>query len=288
MMVLAMTAGTCTVAAAAENPSATRNALHSNGAFRYSQGEGSVVIDSADLYTLADRLDLFKVRAAKQLEAMQTYLTRDSGGVALTGTDGVYAVHSRPSAGQEIDPLTLDFAAILEGIAVSQSIPADPAAYGMAADTQLYKTPEGKLVTTASEGAEPVSIQAASAENLSAGMAAWVNGSLLLGTGEDTADAVSKKPDTELGGELTAYSISSEYTLPEDVAFAVAYVSNALDEGNDSAATPAFTVNGSGKYYRLVGKSYGSRGYNVKVGVYYLTNLSAGTLIRGSNGVLFY
>ncbi len=137
LLVLTMAVSTCMVTTAAENPSATKAELHSEGVIRYSGSEGDVIIDTADFYTLADQLDLFKVRAVKQLGVMRTYLTRSGGGVSMTSAEGVYAVHRKPQAGEEADPLTLDFATILEGIAVSQSIPSDPTAYGLPAGTRL-------------------------------------------------------------------------------------------------------------------------------------------------------
>lgn len=68
LLVLTMVVSTCMVTTAAENPSATKAELHSEGVIRYSGSEGDVIIDTADFYTLADQLDLFKVRAVKQLQ----------------------------------------------------------------------------------------------------------------------------------------------------------------------------------------------------------------------------
>ncbi|MCM1267768.1 MAG: hypothetical protein NC302_07670 [Bacteroidales bacterium] len=185
MLILGMLSGVCMVSTAAGNSTATRDSLRSQGAVRYEDGTESVVIDSADLYTLADKLDLFKVRTAQQLGAIGTYLSKDPGGIPLTSEAGIYAAHQKPSSSDETDPLSLSFETILEGIAASQSISTDPAAYGMGTGTTLYKTADGKLSSIAQEGAEPIRIQAAAAENLSAGTAAWVNGRLILGTGED-------------------------------------------------------------------------------------------------------
>lgn len=185
MLTLSMLFGICTVATAAGNPAATNKSLHSQGAIRFQEGTESVVIDSDDLYTLADRLDLFKVRTAEQLGLIGTYLSRGSAGTPLTSAEGIYAVHQKPSASSEADPLSLSFETILEGIAVSQTIPTDPTAYGMDAGISLYQDADGKLSTVPQNGSEPIRIQAATAENLSAGTAAWVNGKLILGTGSD-------------------------------------------------------------------------------------------------------
>ncbi len=291
ILILTMAMSVGMAALAAEDPSATRNSLRSSGAIHYFQGEDSVVIDSADLYALADRLDLFKVRVTKQLGAMHTYLTKAGGGIPLTSADGIYAVHTRPYAGEEADPVSLDFAAILEGIAVSQSIPTDPASYGMSSSTKLYKTPEGRLATTASEGAEPISIQAATADNLSAGAAAWVNGKLLLGTGADMADTAgtpAETPDFGGGEQLTQYAISTAYTMPENIATAFAYVHTSANGDNNAASTPTLTVEGGGTYYKLCGGSYARNGFNVKIALYHLKNIPKGAVIKGSGGKLFY
>lgn len=291
LAILAITVSVSMVAVAEENPSSTKAMLHSTGSIRYSDGTGNVVIDAADLYTLADQLDLFKVRAVKQLGIMRTYLTRSGGDVAMTSADGIYAVHQKPNAGEEADPLSLDFATILEGIAVSQSIPTDPAAYGLPAGSKLYKKADGTLTTSSSDGAEPISIQPAAAGNLSAGTAAWVNGQPLLGTGADMAKALKETADNAGGIDGSpGYSISSEYTLTEDVPLAIAYVSTDTHtkSGPSLARDPIFTVNGSGKYTELIRKGYSKGGYDVRIRVYLIRNMSAGTVIKGTNGLLFY
>lgn len=185
ILMLSMLFSVCMIATAADKPASTRSSLRSQGTIRYQEGMESVVIDSEDLYTLADRLDLFKVRTVEQLGVIGTYLTKDSEGTPLTSEAGIYAVHQKPESHSETDPLSLSFAAILEGIAASQTIPTDPAVYGMGSGTTLYKDADGKLISGAQEGAEEICIQAATAENLSAGTAAWVNGHLILGTGGD-------------------------------------------------------------------------------------------------------
>lgn len=185
LLMLSMLFSICMVVTAAGTPDATRSSLRSQGAIRYGEGKESVVIDSADLYTLADRLDLFKVRTVEQLGVIGTYLSKNPEGTPLTSETGIYAVHKKPSSDSETDPRSLSFEAILEGIAASQTIPTDSAAYGMESGITLYKGADGKLYSSEQEGAEAISIQAATAENLSAGTAAWVNGHLILGTGGD-------------------------------------------------------------------------------------------------------
>lgn len=184
VIVMVMALGICTVSMAQEKAHGTATELRSKGAIVYQKGNDSVVIDSKDLYTLADKLDYFKTAAARQLEAVHTYFTPEKRGTQLTTDEHVNVVHTEPA--DATDPLTLDFDTILEGIAASQSIPLDPSEYGYEAGSRLYKTKDGKLTTDASgEGATEINITAATADNLSAGTAAWVNGELLLGSGAD-------------------------------------------------------------------------------------------------------
>lgn len=185
MLMLSMLFGVCMVATAAGTPAATRSSLHSQGAIRYQEGTESVVIDSADLYTLADRLDLFKVRTVEQLGVIGTYLSDNLEGKPLTSEADINALHQKPPTNSVTDSRSLSFDMILKGIAKSQSIPTDPADYGMEAGTTLYLGKDGKLYSSEQEGADPVDIRPASAENLSAGTAAWVDGRLILGTGGD-------------------------------------------------------------------------------------------------------
>lgn len=289
IVVVAILANTGMAAMAADNPGATKSGLRSKGAICYQEGQETVVIDSNDLYMLADRLDLFKTGVVEQLEALHTYLSKDNAGMSLVGNDGVYVGHQKPAAQNTLDPSALNFDTILEGIAGSQSIPTEPSAYGLASDVKLYKGENGKLATSESSGASQISIQAATAANLSAGTAAWVNGELLLGTGEDMAAMYDEKILNASGGaEPGSYDISSGYTLPVDVASAYAYVAVTSSEGNSGGSDPIFTVSGGGRYTQLLTKRYARSGFNARVALYHVVNAPAGTVITGSNGLLFY
>lgn len=186
-MIMVLTLSICSVAIADYTPpSATKNGLKSSGAIVYQEGTDSVVIDSKDLYVLADKLDSFKTMVAEQLAVMHTYLTTDNKGVSLSSDNGINVVHAHSEDMETIDPLLVDFDTLLEGFAVSQSIPAEIEEYGYSADTQLYKKTDGSMTTEPSDGtAEQINIAASTADNLSAGCAAWVDGQLLLGTGAD-------------------------------------------------------------------------------------------------------
>lgn len=222
--VLLLSGSACMVAAAAENPSATKNELHSQGAIQYQDGTKTVFIDSADLYKLADTLDSFKVCVAEQLGEQSTYLSKNPSGVPLTKTNGIYVTHQKPTTSDAVDPATLPFHTLMEGMAASQTIPTDPAVYEMASGTKLYQGKDGKLQIgqKQEEDAQEVHIHAATAAELSAGAAAWVDGKLILGTGD-----VNK----------TYHEASSE-------------ASSGTSSGNDSVSVPVFSdFNTVGGYY---------------------------------------
>lgn len=282
ILILTMTASVCITAAAEENSNATRRHFQSQGAIQYSQGGSSVVIDSADLYTLADQLDEFKAETIKQLGEMNTYLTNSVSDIALTSADGVYVVHKEPAAGEEVDPLSLSLTSILEAVAASRSITADPAAYVKDPPPVFYKTPEGRLTATYSENAEPVTIHAATADNLSAGAAAWVGKKLLLGTGADVEAAYGE------AGSFEEHDISSTYTIPEGIKTAFAILHTTGSGSSTAASVPVLDLQGGGTSKRLYYDSFGQSGYNVKIALYHLSNVPKGATVKGSHGTLFY
>lgn len=186
--VMALAFGTCTVAMAAGSipDNATRNNIKSSGNIVYMDGEHSVEIYSDDLLMLADQLDSFKTTVSDQLGEMNTYFSTGKQGTGTVSDSNIKIVHTVPSEGETVDPLTLDFDTLLEGLAASQSIPADVTEYGYADGTILYKTSDGELTTDSTQdNVEQISILAATPGNISAGNAAWVNGELVLGTGSD-------------------------------------------------------------------------------------------------------
>lgn len=296
MLILGMLSSVCLVATASGSTAATKSSLRSRGAIRYQEGGESVVIDSADLYTLADRLDVFKVRVAEQLGVMGTYLSKDGNGTPLVSEDGVYAVHQKPASG-EADPLSLSFETILEGIAVSQSISANPSDYGMRSDTKLYKDASGKLCTNAQEGAEEICIQAATAENLSAGTAAWVNGKLILGTGGDNQTYHDLGCQEGSGGQgpenvgdvnkvrvINMNNGSSSYVVQEDMKDVFLCFSNL-----GGYTTPVLS---SGESIKLViNNAESNKEHRFQLSVYYAPKLTKGTVIsnlyqKQSNNVM--
>lgn len=190
VLVMILVLGTYSVAWAEESSSAnaTRNLLESVGNIVYTDGQNIVEIHANDLYLLADKMDSFKKCVADQLALCHTYFTAGDKGTA-TVTDGdIKIVHTEPSESDSVDPVTLDFGTLLEGIAASQSIPSDVTEYGYVEGTSFYKTKEGGLTTDGTiTGVSRINISSATPENLSAGSAAWVNGELILGTGTENA-----------------------------------------------------------------------------------------------------
>ena len=284
MLAMTMLLSACMVTTAASASAATKNSLRSQGAIRYQEGTESVVIDSADLYTLADRLDLFKVRVAEQLGEIGTYLSRNPSGTQLTSDEGVYAVHQKPSSSGEADPLSLSFETILEGIAASQSIPTDPAVYGMGAGTTLYKGTDGKLYSSTQEGAEEICIQAATAENLSAGTAAWVNGKLILGTGGDNkayhdlgyqegsgGQGSESSGDVNKAGVINMNNGSSNYVVQEDMTDVFLCFSRV-----GGYTTPVLS---SGESIKLVIKNIETNTPWYQWSIYYAPKITKGTVI---------
>lgn len=186
ILILTVVFGTCGAALAAENQDeAAAEGLQSRGKITYQNGKDAVVIDSQDFYKLEERIDLFKQGVADQLNVMHTYFTTGDGASLKTDAD-VRIAHTEPSADTAVDPVSIDFGTLLEGVAASQFVPSDVTAYDYPAGTVLYINAEGVLTADGSEkGAEKTDITAATENNLSAGTAAWVDGHLILGTGED-------------------------------------------------------------------------------------------------------
>lgn len=204
ILMFALTAGTCSAAVAAGKGGATRSGLKSYGVIEYHKGDDKVIINSEDLYMLADQIDQVKLEVADQLEAMNTYFTAGDG-ISLDTDRYISITHTRPSKTDFVDPVSVNFDTLLEGIAASQSVSSDITAYGYAPGTKLYKGANGELTTNASEeGAEQISVSAATEDNLSAGTVAWVNGRLILGTGGDNKayneSGYKKGEDSSSGG----------------------------------------------------------------------------------------
>lgn len=232
ILVLALTFGPCIMAFATGSTNATRNSLKSQGNIVYTDGDNTVAIYSADLYHIADKLDTFKTSVANQLASIHTYFTSDDTSVSATTDNNVNITHTAPASADSVDPLVMDFDTLLEGLAASQSIPTDVTEYGYPADTNLYITDSGSL-TMDSTDATQIGITAATAENLSAGTAAWVNGNLILGTGADnTAYYDLNAIDYQ---SLTVESVSSSTFTKGKYLYFIVFV--ALPDGTGNEPT---------------------------------------------------
>lgn len=213
ILIIALTIGTCgtTMAADRGSASATRNSLKSFGAIEYHKGDDKIIINSEDLYMLADQIDQIKLEVTDQLEEMNTYFSTGDG-ISLDTDRNISVTHTRPSKIEFVDPISINFDTLLEGIAASQSVSTDVTDYGYSPGTKLFKGPNGELTTNSStQGSEQIIISAATADNLSAGTVAWVNGCLVLGTGGDN------KAYNEAGYQKGAESSPGEGENNEDL-----------------------------------------------------------------------
>ena len=219
MVVMTLTLSVCMTALAEGETGATppiqehggtAAELKSYGRIVYQKGTESMKIDSDDLYMLADQIDQVKLDVTDQLEALNTFFSTGEG-IVLSTSEDINVVHATPAEEEAVDPLDVNFDTLLEGIAVSQSVSPDVTAYGYPAGTELYKNASGVLTTNGSEkGAEKIDVTAATADNLSAGTAAWVNGNLILGTGGDNKSYYDCNKDLKTArGSFTFYGHGS-------------------------------------------------------------------------------
>lgn len=215
ILVLTVAFGTCGAVRAAEDQgAAVKEGLKSYGKITYQDGKDAVVIDSRDFYKLEERINLFKQGVTDQLNQINTYFTTGEGVSVKTDAD-VRVAHTAPSGECAVNPISLDFGTILEGVAASQSVPSDVTAYGYPAGTALYKSADGTLTNDGSKkGTEQIGVTAASAKNLSAGTAAWVDGKLILGTGEDNKSYYENNKELKTArGSLTVCGYGSTATV---------------------------------------------------------------------------
>lgn len=303
LAILTLSVSTCMAALAAEHSTATRNSLKSHGAIQYQEGSHKVVINSEDLYMLADRIDEVKMGVANQLGEMNTYFTAGDG-ISLDTDGNVSITHTYPSRADSVDPISVNFDTLLEGIAASQSVSSDVTAYGYSAGTKLYRGADGALTTDGSgEGTEQISVSAATADNLSAGTAAWVDGRLILGTGGDnkayydsgySSGEESKTAPSDgfgSGGEENTIKADKEYTFPEDMDIGYLYLAN--DSNENYVGAPAVNlVSGQVIMTRIVRHMMDGIGKSgsAHIAVYRLTNVKKGSVIKISatyGGIIF-
>lgn len=149
--------------------------ISSRGAIDYDNG--TVVIDSADLITLADGMDKietsFKTDTAKALAQIGTYIRQDG---SISHEDK-----------QETDPLKETFGSYIKAILQSQSV--EFLADRQASDNKgsiYYKYEKNNLLeVTNIDTGMPVYIVPAAADNMAMQTAAWVDGLCFAGNGSD-------------------------------------------------------------------------------------------------------
>lgn len=177
----------CTPLVVMANGNARRDNIKSKGKIDFDNG--TVVLDSGDLLYLADQVDelesTYKVTTIDALNKMGTYFRND--GSVVTNADA-----------NEVDTkeekVNLSFGNIKEGILQSQSVLSLSGTQAVDKDGNVlfYENQEAAdncnlLQTTMEDTGLPVYYQPVTAENLTAGTAAWVDGKLIVGNGGDNA-----------------------------------------------------------------------------------------------------
>lgn len=166
--------------------------IKSTGNLNYE--DGKVYFTASDLNYLADEIDnlecTYKIAVVDALNSIGTYFKRDGS----TAFDD-----SQNETDTAEEKVALSFGKITEGIRNSQSI--ECLTMIQAIDKEgnlLFYTDEiaqterdYQSITTIDTGL-PVYYKAATTENLSAGTAAWVNGTLLQGNGADNSACYSQ------------------------------------------------------------------------------------------------
>lgn len=162
-----------------------RNKIQSRGKIDFE--EGKVVVDSADLIYLADEIDVlentYKTTIVDALNRIGTYFLKDG---SLTNDSEKNEVVT------EEEKMDLSFGNIKNGILLSQSVDSlsDTQAVDKDGNGLFYLDEEaatnGNLQRTTIENTGyPVFYQHITADNLTAGTAAWVDGTLVKGNGAD-------------------------------------------------------------------------------------------------------
>ena len=187
----------CALAAAgiakADHTGRRADKLNSKGIMKYS--DDKEVIDSSDLTYLADEIDTlennYKIEVLSALNGIGTFI-KDDGSVTH---------HTTPA---DSNGALYAFKVLTSAIHESQS--SGTAIADLSGDT-YFKTAGGRLITGSSgadtAGAEAVGLSAASADDMSAGTVAYIDGKMLLGTGADNeayynigyADGYAQKMD---------------------------------------------------------------------------------------------
>ncbi|MBR5579307.1 MAG: hypothetical protein IKW28_09985 [Lachnospiraceae bacterium] len=180
-LVLGMVLGIDSQALAA----ARRENIKSKGSIDFK--EGSVVLDSKDLLYLADEVDSleanYKTGIVNSLNTIGTYFRQD----------GTIIYHQEDNQVKtEEEKIRLSYSGLLQAIKQSQSLSmlAGVQATNENGENLFYSSQEASdrkqhLETNTTDTGLPLYYKEATADNLSEGCAAWVNGVLIKGNGSD-------------------------------------------------------------------------------------------------------
>lgn len=266
--------------------------LKSYGKIVYQKGTDTIKIDSDDLYMLADQIDQVKVEVTDQLEAMNTYFSTGDG-IVLSTSEDINVVHAKPYEEDFVDPLDVNFDTLLEGIAVSQSVSQDVTAYGYPAGTELYKSAEGILTTDGSgKDTEKISVAAATADDLSAGTAAWVDGHLILGTGKCNKDyyetGVNKfNGDSFFTSRWLGRGEVYTFSEPVQMCYILKYddSENDREDAEDDYVPKTFPLGlSAGNSTKITDIYYKNSGYHLTITIFKAWNIPAGATINTWDG----
>lgn len=246
-----------------------RDKIKSSGSLNY--GNGAVRIESSDLIYLADEIDnlenTYKQTSIDALNDIGTFFKSDGTIVNDRGKNEVDTEEKKSR---------LSFEKIIKGIKESQSVDSllRTQAKNKNGEPLFYKSKEAqneknlRLVTTTDTGF-PVYYQPVLADNLSAGTAAWVDGSLIKGNGADNAayyDLGIAFADSRVNKEAASYSngYDTGYEEGEDAGYTAGY-----EEGKDTGYTAGYEEgektghsNGYNSGYEEGEKTGYSNGYN--------------------------
>lgn len=159
--------------------------LQSKGSINFEQGK--VFISSKDLYYLADQIDsleeTYKKNTINALNTIGTYFKKDGSIIHVVEGNEVI---------EDADKTGINLSQIIQGIKESQSISSIEGIQAVSKEQIpfFYQSQEAAELRNHLEISEtdtgiPLLYKAAVEDNLSAGCAAWVNGILVKGNGQD-------------------------------------------------------------------------------------------------------
>ncbi|MCM1087772.1 MAG: hypothetical protein NC419_06420 [Muribaculaceae bacterium] len=155
--------------------------------------DGTVVMDSADLIYLADEMDrledAYKTNTAIALNGVGTYFKADGGTVYQKEEETLLAENAASLSFQNLYDGILHSQSVAHLAAIQATNVSGAPLYYQSADAQNNQD----LISQTTQANDfPIYIRSATADNLTAGCAAWVNGTLLVGNGKDNAASYEK------------------------------------------------------------------------------------------------